>query len=62
MAIVQGLFALRCFRNPQAAKDVNVRMGTVWAKLPLSFYRGVGVLCAVAAFLFFYLFLNPPAH
>jgi len=32
------------------------------AKLPLSFYRGVGVFCAGAAILFFYLFLNPPSN
>jgi hypothetical protein len=37
MAIVQALFALRCLRNPEAAKAVNVQQGTIWAKLPLSF-------------------------
>jgi hypothetical protein len=62
MAIVQVLFAVRCVRNPKAAKDVNIRMGTIWAKLPTSFYRGLGVVCAGAAILFFYLSLNPPSH
>jgi hypothetical protein len=58
MAIVQALFALRCLRNPEAAKAVNVQQGTIWAKLPLSFYRAIGVLCAGAAILFLYLFLG----
>ena len=62
MAIVQVLFALRCLRNPQKAKDVNIQQRTIWAKLPLSFYRGVGVLCAGAAILFFYMFLKPPSN
>jgi hypothetical protein len=62
MAIVQVLFAVRCLRNPQAAKDLNVQKRTIWAKLPLSFYRGVGLLCTGAAILFFYLFLKPPSH
>jgi type VI protein secretion system component VasF len=58
MAVVQALFALRCFRNPEAAKLINVEQGTIWAKLPLSFYRALGVLCAGAAILFLYLFLG----
>ena len=62
MAIVQVLFAVRCLRNPQAAKDVNIRLRTIWANLPLSFYRGVGVVCAAFAIFFFCLFLNPPSH
>jgi hypothetical protein len=62
MAIMQVVFAIRGFCNPQAAKDINVRFGTIWAKLPLWFYRGIGVVCSVAAILFFYLFLNPPSH
>jgi len=60
MAIAQVLFAIRCLRNPQAAKDVNVRLKTIWARLPLSFYRGIGVLCTAAAMWFLYLFFNPP--
>lgn len=62
MAIAQAAFAVRGLRNPQAAKDVNVNMHTTWAKLPLSFYRVVGVLCAGLAILFFYLFLSPPSN
>jgi hypothetical protein len=61
MAIVQALFAIRALRNPRAVKDLNIRLGTVWANLPLSFVRGVGVVCAGAAILFFYLFLWPPS-
>jgi hypothetical protein len=62
MALVQVFFAVRCLHNPRAAKEVNIRMGTIWAKLPLSFYRGVGVACAAAALLFFYLSLYPPSQ
>jgi hypothetical protein len=59
MAVVQALFAVRCLRSPEAAKTVNVQLRTIWANLPLAFYRGVGVICAGAAILFFYLFLKP---
>lgn len=60
MAVAQVLFAVRCLRNPQAAKAVNIRLKTVWARLPLSFYRGVGIVCAGGAIWFLYLFFNPP--
>jgi len=60
MAMMQVVFALRLLRNPQAAKAVNIQLRTIWARLPLVFYRGLGVLCAIAAIIFFYLFLNPP--
>jgi hypothetical protein len=62
MAIVQAFFAVRCLRNPEAAKDENVRMMTIWANLPLSFWRALGIICAGAAILFFYLFLYPPSN
>jgi hypothetical protein len=68
MAIAQAAFAVRGLRNPQAVKDLNMVnprsefVRKIAAKLPLSFYRGVGVFCAGAAILFFYLFLNPPSN
>jgi len=62
MAIAQALLALRCLRNPQAAKRVNIDQMTIWANLPLSFYRGIGVLCASGAILFFYMFLKPHSN
>jgi hypothetical protein len=62
MAVVQTLFAVRCLRNPEAAKRVNVQQGTIWANLPLAFFRGLGVICAGAAILFFYLFLKPHSN
>ncbi len=58
MAAVQALFAFRALGNPQAAKDLNIRLKTIWAKLPLSFYRGVGIVCAGLSIWFLYLFLN----
>jgi len=62
MAIVQAFFAFRCLRNPQAVKRVNIDKRTIWENLPLSFYRGIGLLCASAASLFFYMFLKPPSN
>jgi hypothetical protein len=62
MAVAQVFFAIRLVRNPQAAKDVNIRMKTMWAKFPLTFYRGAGVVCAGAAILFFYMFLRPRSN
>lgn len=60
MAVAQVAFAVRLLRKPQAAKDVNIRLKTMWARFPLWFYRGMGVLCSGAAILFFYMFLYPP--
>lgn len=62
MAIVQALFAFRLLRNPEAAKELNDRYGTVFAKLPLSCNRAIGVVCAAATIVFFYLFLRPPGN
>lgn len=62
MAIVQAFFAVRLFRNPEEAKELNDRMGTILAKLPLSCYRAIGIVCAAATLLFFYLFLHTPGN
>ncbi len=56
MAILQALFAIRAIRTPQKVKDLNLSLKTIWAELPISFFRGIGVVCAGAAILFFYLF------
>jgi hypothetical protein len=37
MAVVQTLFAVRCLRNPEAAKTVNVQLKTIWANFPRAF-------------------------
>ena len=60
MATAQVLFAFRALANPQAAKNVNIRRKTIWAKFPVGFYRSVGVICTGAAIWFLYLFLHPP--
>jgi hypothetical protein len=62
MAIAQALFALRALLQPHRAKDGNIQRKTIYAKMPLWFYRCVGVLCAGLAVLFFYLFLKPPLN
>jgi hypothetical protein len=60
MAAAQAFFAIRAVGNPQAVKEVNIRLNTIWARMPLWFYQGIGLLCAGAAICFFYLFFNPP--
>jgi hypothetical protein len=60
MAILQALCAVRAIFNPQAARAGNIKCKTIYANLPLSLYRCVGVLCAGAAISFFYLFLKSP--
>jgi hypothetical protein len=60
MAFAQVLFGVRLLLKPEAAKAVNVKLGTIWAKLPVAFYRALGVVCSGAAILFFYLCLFPP--
>jgi hypothetical protein len=62
MAIAQVFFAVRCLLQPEIAKAGNVRMKTIDAKLPLFFFRGMGLVCAGAAALFFCLFLKPPSN
>jgi len=62
MAIVQFLFAVRLLRNPQAAKNYNVAARTIWARLPLAFYRGIGFVCAAATLWFIYLFVYPHSN
>ncbi len=59
MAFAQVYFAIRILRSPQDVKDVNIRLKTIWAKLPIPVYRGLGFVCAGAAILFFYLALKP---
>jgi hypothetical protein len=62
MAIVQVVFAVQAIFRPQAARAGNIKQKNIYAKMPLPVYRAVGLVCAGAAILFFYMFLNPPSH
>jgi hypothetical protein len=62
MAMAQALFAVRCLRNPKSAREENVSLKTIFANLPLGFYRTVGALCAVRPCYFSSLFLKPPSN
>lgn len=63
LAVIQIALAFRLLRRPQAAKDVNIQLNTTWARLPLWFYRGIGVLFSCAAVWCFYMFLYwPKSH